>query len=578
MKKLIKLLVILLTISLVLGLTESLALATEAKKELTPYEWSRLKWKEKIEAKNIVIRDCLWTKLWMEEKNLPTDVTGVREKIHSGDTSTPVAWYNVALFGTAYPNVYIEARSFPGLYWAPEALPNLVAAMAGGDAPSLYYLVDASRAINLGLGADITDLIKGWDQIPLIEERNPGLFKKKVLIQGRYYGLLSPGTVSRSIVYRTDKFKKAGIFNEKGEPGPPKDWTWTDFRDLCKKLTNAKEKEWGYAHFSTANWADIDLISYITSYGYPITALTANEVWGIPDTSGKFTWKFGYIPQLANGIKFLNDMLYQDKSMFLTDNITSEIRSGRIAMKFSAAAREPFIDGWGKPNAYDPVISTKDLLRVSQTPTSSYGIRVNTVDSNFLMFNPTLSKEQLKAAFEWAKWNLYGKGFELRMNVTIDRFQAGLRPSPWTVYEFETMPYKPPIVEGYEEMKNVMMSTVSEGYESWQRVRKAEAELPSIPSPIEYGLTMAPNAHTFILNAVEGLLSDPNADMETIKIELGKAGERVNPKYFNFKIENDKEKFKAWVTAVDEFYSKYYPKWHESEEYKEQLEEYWKVW
>jgi len=574
-KKLLKGISIGIGVSLLLVVMGSFAFAA---KELTPDEWSKLSWQDKIKAKKVVIRDHLWTSDWMEEKNLPTDVTGVREKIHSGDLGTPLNWYNVALFEILHPNVYIKPIHFEP--WHKEAITQLTAMIAAGNAPSVYNVRAPSLAVAKGLTADITDLVKNWDQWSHLTENYFGIWKISSWVGGRCYSLMGNRITCSGMTYRKDWFKKAGIFDEEGIPGPSKDWTWNDLREIAKKITNPKQKRWGMGVRMILNISSAyDMgLSYAVSHGYPLPCDKVGESWVIPDKSGKYTWKFGYIPQIAEGIKFIHDMRWEDKSILYGPvdgtSIIGDWNAGRIGIRPYGAVWDAFYDPLLHPHKYDPVVESKDIIGCTLAPKGPYGVKLNDNIICSYWFDSTLNKEQLKAAFDWAAWNLCGKGWINRLRNFADT--SSIKANLSFLYNIYTNPYK---VELPSDVKKVVDELSKDVPEQWKRVwKRGVQETPYIMSPLDYGLRIDPGGLTILVQMRNGLLLQENLTMDNIKAEMEKTAKKINRKILNYKVKGDKEKLKAYVTALDEFYKKNFPKWYNSKEYKEYMEEYWKVW
>lgn len=576
-KKLLKVISIGISVWLVLGLGDFI-LAAE---KLTPDEWNRLSWQDKIKAKKVIVRvsDYDYPYTWMEEKNLDVSVTTLREKIHSGDLTTPLQWYNVALFETLHPDVYIKPVSF--YPWQKEAISNLTAMMAAGNAPSVFRTRGADVAITSGYAADITDLLKDWDQTAYLKENYWGLWKRAAWYNGRCYGILFPCICHPGLYYRKDRFKEAGIFNEKGESAPPENWTWNDLREISKKLADPKRKKWGISiRLIRMLNSSINLITeYANTIGYPITSMSLGESWVIPDKSGKYTWRFGYIPQIAKAIKFFHDMRWEDNSLLYgpldgTDD-SKEFIAGRTAMYYYQAVRDVFMDAVFRPHKFGEEVESKDIEGCCLTPTSSYGIKLNNLFDDPIMFDPTISKEQLKAAFDWACWNRCGEGYILNLRNSVILDKGGIKVSAYQCWQALTTPYK---VEFPSDVKMMLENVKKQSPEEYWRVVKKSEEKVSIPTPTEYGLRIDPAGLMNIVEMEIGLLLKENLTMDDIKAEMEKTGEKINRKILNYKIKGDKEKFKAYVAALDEFYKKNFPKWYNSKEYKEYMEEYWKVW
>jgi len=581
--KSIKILGMLLVLFLSLELMGNFVFADE--KELTPLEWSSLKWQDKLKYKTIVIKDFMWTvPSWMEEKNLPIDVTTLREKIHTGNTDIPYSWYNVALFETAHPKVYLKPASFA--YWGAQAVQNLIAMMAAGNAPSVYVISDPAGAIRGGLAADITDLVTNeWQNLHIKEKKQLfDIWEQMCWNKGRCYAL--PGyVVSQSCLrYRKDWFREAAIFNKKGEPGPPEDWTWQDFREICKKLTNPKKKKFAIGYRTRGSvYATVDLVTlYAVDHGWPITCNDRiTPAWIMPDKTGKQVYKAGVIKPIVDALKFFNEMRWQDNSLLVEPNAKAgtQFRAGRTAMAYQEDISSVYKEPITNPHKYSPTETTEDLQRMTSPPTAPYGIQPNSMYYDPVMLDATLDKEELKAAFDWACWNMYGRGFQNELTYYAQLQEAGLKNvGGWPFFMLETTPFKvevPPIVK---EVLNELNARYPATRKNTKQMIEKNSSLPVVPCPRLHGLEVKnskkiQDAENSLRYAV---LIKENASRAEIEKMVKEASIMVNKKFLNYKIENSVEKWRKYFKIVDDFYKKNYPKFYGSKDYEENFVSYFK--
>jgi len=153
-KKLIKWISIVGSACLLLGIMGSFALA--AKKKLTPAEFIHLPKKDKLEYKNVVIRPMDFS-AFFNQKTLPD----FAERILIGDLTTAREWYNIALFYLEHPEVKFEV----GVSAVDPT--QTMAALAAGTVSSYFRIQTGGGVLawkEMGAIADITDLVKNWDQ------------------------------------------------------------------------------------------------------------------------------------------------------------------------------------------------------------------------------------------------------------------------------------------------------------------------------------------------------------------------------------------------------------------------------
>jgi len=567
-KSLIKSLVISLTVSLVLGVMGSFVLAK--KKELTPKEFSFLPLEERLKYKTIKIRAVGDTDL--EKKQFTVNLN---ELVHSGSVGGSRRWYSKALFELAHPKVKVEGISFN--LW-PRDAKTIMAAVAGGTAPSMYpiWLGGGPQVwINKGMAADITDLIKEWDQTDYLKKNGWAVWKY-AWKDGRCYGLPErTGVDNRMIIFRKDWCKEAGIFNERGEPGPSDEWTWEDFREIAIKLTNAKKKRWGfcYAPFIPSK---TNQIGFAIAFDFG-----AFNPWNFiaPDKSGKYTWRFTPTPPIIEMLKFLKKMRWEDKSMLTGTQydmhvcFRSEFKASRAGMVWGDT-RVYLGDFVRNPWVFSETVPFYEFAGSAPQPKGKYNLRCSFLHAVISGFDPTLNKEELKAAFDWYDWNTVGVGKRLELMETIDHYFLTGSGGASLIY-FHTTPYY--------KVRNLPAVTIPSMTElsspDWERTYKQTISIPRPPDMFEYGFRITYRGVAEELPALSSLfqavVTNPEAD---IQAELRKTADILNKTVYNYKIEGDKEKFKAYYTALEKFYEKNFPEFYQSSQFKEQLEKYHKVW
>jgi len=126
-------------------------------------------------------------------------------------------------------------------------------------------------------GGDLKTLVERDAIVPLenlngmeklIEQYKPYFSENVNTLKGKTYALIS-GVTTRGLIYNKDMFKAAGIVDENGEAKPPK--TYEELREYSKKLTNAKNKEYGMIlPLKWQSWTSSDVSDLsMSSTGYP---------------------------------------------------------------------------------------------------------------------------------------------------------------------------------------------------------------------------------------------------------------------------------------------------------------------
>jgi multiple sugar transport system substrate-binding protein len=146
-----------------------------------------------------------------------------------------------------------------------------------------------------GLVVDLTDKLKekGFDYITELGEYNVNSF----LLDGRVYGLPTKYENAGWMFANVDRFKKAGV------PVPYKGWTYDEFREACRKLTQGSgiEKQFGMY------WG----ITYDRNMarGMLSGVLTPNTIYKEGKTETNFT-----NPVWQQGVQLMVDTMRNDKT------------------------------------------------------------------------------------------------------------------------------------------------------------------------------------------------------------------------------------------------------------------------
>jgi len=553
--KLIKMLTISL-VSLVLGLMGSLVFAAE--RELTPVEFAKLSPKEQKEYRTVVVKvhsdfHCFW---YMPPEKGVWD-SAWEEIVHSGDILTATGTLIQTLFEIEHPKVKIEITR--AQYWKPSLQANL----AAGTAPAIYGAGGLPGTIDEGIYADITDLVKNWDKAAGI----PMSLWQNAWKDGRCYARPEKGVWrAGAIELRKDWFKEAGIFNKYGEPLPEDNWTFSDFREIAKKLTDPKKKRWGYAYSPNSAYSGDHFQDLGRNFAHGIS-------YAIPDKTGKYTWRFNTNPQIAETLRWLGDMRFKDKSLL----IGKSAGESHGAFNSSRAAMYLFEYGLGLRigcrTTFSETVPRRFFSGFALYPQGPYGLRRGCPSLQLSALNPTLSKEQLKAAFEFMDFTLYGKGEWYYAQAGVDAYLAGL---PILNQPEVRGPVPLPVFK--QALKEVVGNPKESDLYTPDQLRKRSLifTVPEVPFPHIYGIPLkTPKDYESALTAMYSkAVTDPNCDYQAA---VNEAADVINKTVWNYKIKGDKEKFKEYYTALGKFYKEHYPEFYEKE-WPKLLEKYYKVW
>ena len=148
-----------------------------------------------------------------------------------------------------------------------------------------------------------------WDDFYQVE-------RLAATVNGKVVGV--PALVDNlALVYNKALFDKAGVAY------PTKDWTWTDFRDAAKKLTDPAAKQFGWAYVNDGSEDTVwRFLALLWQAGGDL--LNADNTKSALDS-----------PQGLKAMTLLHDMAVTDKSVYLdsgNQNYLNLFNSGKIAM------------------------------------------------------------------------------------------------------------------------------------------------------------------------------------------------------------------------------------------------------
>lgn len=520
-----------------------------AEKTLTPLDYTQLRDREQVKYKDIILRiPASWggVLLPVDPGAYPTILDKV---VHSGDLGTITGLYNQSLFELQHPRVKVEYIHFD--MWSDTFRSTLAVALSARRAPAYYIARDLPQTIEQGLYADLTDLMKKWDQFHLQPEGSI----REGTVNGRIYTLAGNEMGATIIRYRKDWFREAGIFNEYGEPGPRSDWTWDDFRRIAGKLTDPKRGRYGFA-------GEMGDFLYNAPHGLDLY---------VPDPTGQRTWKFNDAdPELRRSLQAVREMANKERSANTSVSMGwfewhNEFDAGRAGMIVSFAPHIPreYLENPHKFGKDKPYGETVGMATLPLGPTGLSGLRPIT---NPIGFDPTMSPEQLEAAFEWCKSYFYGDMFVNRMRTEAQVARVLNRRS--TVYaEVLALPYKPKENLLEEPLEKVFPKDYLETY---RRIRESHAP----PLPREFGLKEPPtNEYNRAIRAMYSEAITSNADLETI---ISKTASIINTTLLNFRGKNDREQMRRYIAARTEFYKKHYPRYYE-QVWRDKVQQFYRV-
>lgn len=204
-------------------------------------------------------------------------------------------------FHELHPNVTIDASS--GASSTEELLQKLSAGFASGTYPSISYAFGswASEIESSDRTQDITKQVEepdvGWDEFSEAARATVRPTGEKTI------GF--PALVDNiSLIYNKTVFDAAGV------DYPTDEWTWDDFRDAAKKLTDASTETYGYAYSVSGS-------EETTWQFWPHLWQNGGEILSDDQKTAAFASDAG-----VEALTFLREMAVDDKSVYLDQTDT----------------------------------------------------------------------------------------------------------------------------------------------------------------------------------------------------------------------------------------------------------------
>jgi multiple sugar transport system substrate-binding protein len=205
-------------------------------------------------------------------------------------------------FTKEHPNVTIEVSS--GASSTEELLQKLSAGFASGNYPNISYAFGswASELESSGMMQNIAPAIEddpslGWDEFPEAA-RNTVRPTGEAIIG-------FPALVDNiSLIYNKTVFDAAGVAH------PTEEWTWDDFRDAAKKLTDPSTETYGYAYSVSGS-------EETTWQFWPHLWQNGGEILTEDQKKAAFDSDAG-----VAALTFLRDMAVEDGSVYLDQTDT----------------------------------------------------------------------------------------------------------------------------------------------------------------------------------------------------------------------------------------------------------------
>lgn len=488
--------------------------------------------------------------------------------------------YAIERFQYAYP----EYRVLP-TYWGPQETEKLMSMLAAGEAPSCFpadWLGGLTTCVDKKAAADLTDFWKVWPQADKIPER----IRVEAQRKGRYYGFpFYSGAWDTALTYRWPWLADAGIFDEEGNPAPPKDWTYLDYAKILQKITNPKKKKWGTAiALGGTGFQMSNPYNYLWEYSFAVPRV-------LPDPSGKNTYVSGLDTKASKELmQFCHDLVWKYKAALWGTDIDNQkvcdlftndsICFGRYNAASWAARHTIAFSGKDlvqRRNGVMTKVSRRDVMRTVPLPRGPHGTRLNTITGGtYWVINPYQTKEQIQATFEWLNWYevIMGREVHNQMRDTDSRLtrkilserlpalKAGKRPEIYLPEKRPTPTLIAPCIYPRAGVKPwIEQMKILPGAAETRKITMTD---PMKPLLLAYGLTISNEKSMMNLmeTAVEEAVVNEDADINAI---TKKYVDLINRGPLHYKDKSiTTEKLKAYWTAVMDFYKKNFPDYYEA--------------
>ncbi len=288
------------------------------------------------------------------------------------DTAAKVMQQLVNSFNASHPNIVVQASS--GGTSTGDLLPKVTTAIAAGTYPDVAYIY-GSYAANIAQSGKTVNLANRTHEPGFNWNDFYPASRQIVSPGGKVIGF--PALIDNlSVIYNKKLFTAAGV------PDPSPDWTWSDFRNVAKKLTDPAKHIYGVNYPIGGDLLD-------TSWRFfPGFWQRGGQILSPDDKQALFNSPAG-----VQNLTLWQQMATVDKSVYLDPTASKAeplFTSGHLAM---------FVSGpWEVPTLNEAKVDWADV----QLPAVNGNHQTVSGPDNWVVFNQ--SPARVNAAVEFLEW------------------------------------------------------------------------------------------------------------------------------------------------------------------------------
>lgn len=286
----------------------------------------------------------------------------------------------LARFKTAYPNVTVKTTDW-------QYNPNEIGIkMASGDAPTVYgaFATDGNFLASKGWIADLGDILKTY---PHKDDFNP-ILTSAYTIGGKVYGIPDSGYVIGVAINKK-------LLDDKGIALPSMDWTWDDFANIAKQVSDKSKGIAGIAVLGKGNEAGWGYTSFLYGAGGEVETVADGKV------KAAFNGAAG-----KQALDFYKKLQWEDKAFPISWSLDW---SGAVGAFTQGSAAMVYV---GPSDAINQALNNgnwklDDFVVYPMPAAQAGGQHVGVLGGSFGVINANATPEQQQAAFDWTTFDYF---------------------------------------------------------------------------------------------------------------------------------------------------------------------------